>query len=90
MAKKVTLETVSEQVATLTGQVATLAEQMQKGFNAVDTRFDSMEGGMEKGFAAVAEDILDIKQEMASKEQVLYSAHAGKLDRKRAARYATN
>jgi hypothetical protein len=42
----------------------TLAAQMAKGFASVENR-------MEKSFAAVADDITDIKRDMATKEQVI-------------------
>ena len=59
-----------------------LAEQMQKGFASIDTRFVSLETRMEhgfasiemrveRGFAAVADDLADIKRDMATKDQLI-------------------
>ena len=41
----------------------TLAAQMQKGFASLEAR-------TEKGFASVADDIADIKRDMATKDQL--------------------
>ncbi|MBI5469990.1 hypothetical protein HY968_01550 [Candidatus Kaiserbacteria bacterium] len=49
----------------------TVVTLMQKGFAAVGKRFESLEMRMEKRFAAVAEDIADIKENMATKEQII-------------------
>ena len=55
--------------------LATLAAQMTKGFAALtgrfgkmEGRFDKMEAFMERGFAAVAGDIADIRVEMMTKD----------------------
>jgi hypothetical protein len=53
MAKKITLELLSE-------QIASLATTRGKGF-----------GTMDKGFAAIADNIADIKRDMATKEQLI-------------------
>jgi hypothetical protein len=59
--KKITLET--------------LATQMQKGFAAMNARmtkgFASVDARTESGFAAIADDIADIKRDMATKDQVI-------------------
>ena len=57
MVKKITLGTLSSKIDALTGIV-------KKGFVSVDSR-------MERGFAAVADDIADGRKEMATKEQVI-------------------
>ena len=36
----------------------------------IDKRFESLESRMERGFAAVAEDIADIRLKMATKEEL--------------------
>jgi len=52
-----------------------LAEQMQKGFASMTRRmvdgFAAIDKQMESGFAAVADDIADIKRDMATKDQVI-------------------
>ena len=35
---------------------------MEKGFASLGTRVDAMDARMEKGFAAVADDVADIKR----------------------------
>lgn len=57
MAKKVTL--------------VSLAALMTKGFAAAGKRFDKLDDRMERGFAAVASDVAEIRNDMASKEQVI-------------------
>ena len=42
----------------------TLSAQMQKGFASIEAR-------TERGFAAVADDIADIKHDMARKDQII-------------------
>jgi hypothetical protein len=48
-----------------------LAQQMQKGFASIDTRFASIEMRMQKSVAAVADDVADIKRDMATKDQII-------------------
>lgn len=48
-----------------------LAAQMQKGFTSVNSRIHKLETLIEKGFAATADDIADIKRDMATKDQVI-------------------
>ena len=60
MAKKTTLTSLAQQVASLT-------EQMAQGFASLSTRVGEMDARMERGFAAVAEDI----SKLATKEQIV-------------------
>ena len=64
MAKKITLETLAEQLAKMDAR-------MEKGFTAVEVKIDKLEGRMDRGFAAVAEDIGDIRENMATKDQII-------------------
>ena len=52
-------------------QLETLAEQMQKGFAHLDSKIDKLDQRMERGFGAVADDIADIKRDMATKDQII-------------------
>jgi hypothetical protein len=54
--KKITLET-------LAAGVAKMDARMEKGFASIDARVD-------KGFAAVADDIADIRERMATKDDI--------------------
>jgi archaellum component FlaC len=52
-------------------QLETLAEQTQKGFAHLDSKIDKLDQRMERGFGAVADDIPDIKRDMATKDQII-------------------
>ena len=63
MAKKITLETLAGMIG-----------KMYDRFDSVDGRFDALEQTMAKGFAAVAEDLADIRDDMtgmATKDQMI-------------------
>ncbi len=49
----------------------TLAAQMSAGFASVEAKIEDTNARMERGFAAVADDIGDIKHEMATKDQIV-------------------
>jgi len=70
--KKITLEALAAQMQKGFASVDT---KMQKGFASVDARmqkgFASVDTQMEKGFSAVAEDIADIKRDMATKDHIV-------------------
>ena len=57
--------------ATLEDKIDVLSRIVKKGFASVDSRFASVESQMEKGFFAVAEDIADIKRDMATKNHIV-------------------
>jgi len=61
MAKKITLEFLAEQMQI---GFASITRRMEDGFAAIDNR-------MESGFAAVADDIADMKRDMATKDQLI-------------------
>ena len=55
--------------------LASVAGQMQKGFQKIDAR-------MERGFAAVAGDVADIKRDMATKEHIsALATQVGSIER---------
>ena len=56
MAKKVTLETLAKQLAEMDARI--------------ENGFGSLLGQMDKGFAAVADHIADIRHEVATKDQL--------------------
>jgi tetrahydromethanopterin S-methyltransferase subunit G len=56
MAKKATMET--------------LAAEMRKGFDSLSSKIDTLDERVEKGFAAVADDIARIGRDMATKSDV--------------------
>jgi hypothetical protein len=51
--------------------LASLAQQMAKGFAALNARMTKMDDRMERSFTAVAGDITDIKRDMATKDQII-------------------
>jgi hypothetical protein len=46
---------------------------VDKGFASVEAKIGDTNARMERGFAAVADDIADIKHEMATKNQIIAS-----------------
>jgi uncharacterized protein YqgV (UPF0045/DUF77 family) len=74
MAKK--KMTVEDKIDALTGTVAVLSRQMQKGFASLETR-------MEKGFAAVAEGIAGVKENVVALHVQVNSIEVQLRDQKR-------
>ena len=70
--KKITLEALAAQMQK---SFASIDTKMQKSFASVEARmqkgFASVDAQMEKGFSAVAEDIADIKRDMATKDHIV-------------------
>jgi len=60
MAKKITLATIAAHL-----------EKIDTRIEKMDTRIVKMDDRMERGFAAVAEDIGDIRTNMATKDQII-------------------
>jgi len=48
-----------------------LAAQMQKGFASVEAKIEKIDARMERGFGGLADDIADIKRDMATKDQII-------------------
>jgi SepF-like predicted cell division protein (DUF552 family) len=44
--------------------LADIATQMQKGFTSLDAKIDKLDERMERGFAAIADDIADVRSEL--------------------------
>jgi hypothetical protein len=44
--------------------LAMLAAHLQKGFAFIDAKLDKLDERMERGFAAVADDIADVRREL--------------------------
>jgi hypothetical protein len=62
--KKITLEG-------LAALITDLRVRVDKGFAASDKKTTSLDTRTERGFSALADDIADIKRDMATKDQIM-------------------
>jgi hypothetical protein len=57
-----------------------MGARSEKGFASLDRKIGKLDTRMERGFATAAEHISDIRDKMATKDQVV-TPHAGQLNR---------